>query len=222
MTALAEPNILSDAGPEDMTVATPRFWVLVGIWSVLAWYTALNVEVTAFINGTTYPGWRAIVPGLAEWYLWVPLTPVVLWLAARFPVVRDGRWQSWLVHGAAVIAIALIRGVVYATTTLFIARVAIPLPVGAYLTRIFIGYLPFAAAIYGAILAVHAAAVYASRSRAETLRAARLETQLARAEFAALRSNVHPHFLFNALHSVGALVRARDHDGGGAGDRRVE
>jgi two-component system LytT family sensor kinase len=198
---------------DDVTVASPRFLTLVAIWSVFAWYTALNVEVTAFINGTHYPGWRAIIPGLAEWYLWVPLTPIVLGLAARYPLMRPRQWQPWLVHGAAVCTITLIRGLVYASTTLVIARVVLPLPIGAYLMRIFIGYLPFAAAIYGAILAVQAAAAYASRSRADTLRAARLETQLARAEFAALRSNVHPHFLFNALHSVGALVRARDHDG---------
>jgi|HubBroStandDraft_5_1064220.scaffolds.fasta_scaffold27062_2 two-component system LytT family sensor kinase len=213
MPAFDHLNDPGEPSDDDATVANPRVVTLVAIWSVFAWYTALNVEATAFINGTPYPGWRAIVPGLAEWYLWVPLTPIVLWLAARYPLIRRRRWQPWLVHVSAVFAITLIRGLVYASTTLVIARAALPLPIGPYLIRIFIGYLPFAAAIYGAILAVQTAAAYASRSRADTLRAARLETQLARAEFAALKSNVHPHFLFNALHSVGALVRARDHDG---------
>lgn len=40
------------------------------------------------------------------------------------------------------------------------------------------------------------------------LRAERLHAQLARAQLDSLTSQLNPHFLFNALHSVGGLVRA--------------
>jgi two-component sensor histidine kinase len=40
------------------------------------------------------------------------------------------------------------------------------------------------------------------------LRAERLDVQLARAQLDSLTSQLNPHFLFNALHSVGGLVRA--------------
>lgn len=40
------------------------------------------------------------------------------------------------------------------------------------------------------------------------LRAERLRAQLARAQLDSLTSQLNPHFLFNALHSVGGLVRA--------------
>ena len=40
------------------------------------------------------------------------------------------------------------------------------------------------------------------------LRAERLRSQLAHAQVDTLRNQLHPHFLFNALHSVGGLVRA--------------
>ena len=40
------------------------------------------------------------------------------------------------------------------------------------------------------------------------LRAERLDKELARAQLGSLRSQIHPHFLFNALHSIGGLVRA--------------
>jgi len=39
------------------------------------------------------------------------------------------------------------------------------------------------------------------------LRSATLERELARAQLGNLQSRLHPHFLFNALHSVGGLVR---------------
>ena len=43
-----------------------------------------------------------------------------------------------------------------------------------------------------------------------------LEGQLAGAQLDALRAQLHPHFLFNALHSIGALVRS------GRGDEAVQ
>lgn len=40
------------------------------------------------------------------------------------------------------------------------------------------------------------------------LRAERLEAELVEARLTSLRSQLHPHFLFNALHSVGGLIRS--------------
>jgi signal transduction histidine kinase len=44
------------------------------------------------------------------------------------------------------------------------------------------------------------------------LRAERLRAELARAQVSTLRNQVNPHFLFNALHSVGGLVRAGEEE----------
>ena len=45
------------------------------------------------------------------------------------------------------------------------------------------------------------------------LRTARLEAELANSHLNSLRRQLHPHFLFNALHSVGGLVRSSDSPG---------
>lgn len=42
------------------------------------------------------------------------------------------------------------------------------------------------------------------------LNSANLETQLARAQMDSLKSQLQPHFLFNALHTVGGLIRAKE------------
>ena len=42
------------------------------------------------------------------------------------------------------------------------------------------------------------------------LRAERLEAELVEARLTALKGQLHPHFLFNALHSVGGLIRSAD------------
>ena len=55
---------------------------------------------------------------------------------------------------------------------------------------------------------------YAARRRARQLdlRESRLEAALARAQLDALRLEIQPHFLFNTLNSVSALIRLKEHD----------
>ncbi len=171
-----------------------------------------DMEASAYINGAALPGVRAAVPALAEWYLWVLLTPVVLRLGRRWPIGATRPWRTWAVHGAAVVVTSLLRGIVYGVATVFVARSAPDIPLNAFFVRLVVGFLPTAAVLYGGILSYGVATAYARRHRESEVRNAqresRLEAQLARAELAALRANLNPHFLFNALHSVGALVRS--------------
>ena len=169
-----------------------RTRTLVALWSLPAWYTALNDQMTGLLTGGHLLPWGRMVPPLAEWYLWVPVTPVILRLAARFPIAQRRTWRIIAPHVLAVVTISVLRGAIYTGTSVVFAHAKAPL----WGTIVF--YLPFAAAIYGVIVAIDSAA--------------KLQTQLARAELVALRANLQPHFLFNALHSVGALVRARDED----------
>ena len=55
---------------------------------------------------------------------------------------------------------------------------------------------------------------YGARQRARQLdlRESRLEAALARAQLDALRLEIQPHFLFNTLNSVSALIRLKEHD----------
>ncbi|MDG1050904.1 MAG: histidine kinase [Planctomycetota bacterium] len=74
---------------------------------------------------------------------------------------------------------------------------------------------PRYALIYFALigLALGARAFLTGRTRdreaaALKLRASRLEAALTSAQLSALKGQLHPHFLFNALHSVGGMIRA--------------
>jgi sensor histidine kinase YesM len=59
----------------------------------------------------------------------------------------------------------------------------------------------------GVVLAWHAATFYRD-ARDRQMRAVALEAQLQQAQLDALRSQLNPHFLFNALHSMAELVHA--------------
>jgi signal transduction histidine kinase len=61
--------------------------------------------------------------------------------------------------------------------------------------------------LYGVIAGIATAAANAHRLRAQEAAAARSEALRVRAELQALRAQLDPHFLFNTLHSLMALVR---------------
>jgi two-component system, LytTR family, sensor kinase len=170
----------------------------------------LQMYATAIINGTPAPPARALVPALAEWLIWVPLTPAIMALARRFPIAWPPTARAVAVHAGGIAGAAALRGVVYASATFLVGRIGGTVPFAAYLWRIVLAWLPMAALVWGAIIAAGAALEYARRLKERELRDAELREQLARAELGALRARLHPHFLFNALHSVSALARSGD------------
>src|SRR5437899_6794833 len=63
--------------------------------------------------------------------------------------------------------------------------------------------------LYWAIVASDYGITHYRRLRERELRASQLEAQLAEARLQALKMQLQPHFLFNALHTIGQLVRTR-------------
>ena len=59
---------------------------------------------------------------------------------------------------------------------------------------------------YVAIIAFSHAAAYFRQAQDRALRAAQLETRLAEAQLQALQRQLHPHFLFNTLNGISALM----------------
>ena len=187
--------------------------MLTVVWAVPATCMVLQMYASAYINGADLPAPLAVVPAAAEWLVWIPLTPVVIWVAQRFPLLWPPGASALVVHVTGIIAASMLRGAVYAGATMLVGRVSTSVTYVQLWRRISIGWLPIAAVVWGAIAAAAAAIAYAKRAKENEAHGAALREQLARAELGALRARLHPHFLFNALHSVGALVRAGDNAG---------
>src|SRR6185312_14190405 len=60
--------------------------------------------------------------------------------------------------------------------------------------------------LYSVIILVEHAIVYYRRYQQGLVNAANLQTQLVQSQLQALKMQLHPHFLFNTLHSITALV----------------
>jgi hypothetical protein len=119
----------------------------------------------------------------------------VIWrIARRLPWPRPFRLRFALTHVAAEVTLATVWFLVSKTLGALLLGQGIDLNFGRWTEMIVIG-----AFFYVLVAGV----TYAMDT---TARAARAEAVAARTQLAALRAQLHPHFLFNALHTVVQLI----------------
>ena len=146
-------------------------------------------------------------------YLWALLTPLVMWMGRRFPVWgthhgEDARHtlRNWIAQLVAVVSFVFLHVALFTAASLVLADGMPAIPA----TRLFTGYLAswftLDSIVYCTLLAVFHALVYYRVSQDRALRASQLEARLAQAQLQVLRMQLQPHFLFNTLHTISALM----------------
>src|SRR6202521_1051986 len=87
-----------------------RNWVAVWCgWTALALFFAVSASLTYLSTGRDANWALSIRRSLLEWWLWALLTPIVVWLARRYPLDRHMPWRHGLIHAAAGAALAIVK-----------------------------------------------------------------------------------------------------------------
>lgn len=208
-----------------LSVAGPR-WQSALLGAALA-YTAMGILETIkvylfrHLQGIGKPPGFVFLEVMPWWTLWMPLLPLVLWFARHFRF--DGpRWvRSGVVHLGAAIILSILHVILFSTSyrLLFPDQPGIQATLGGQVRMFMARHLFTDLVTYAGTVGVYLAfenftrfrrtAVAAAQSDA---RAARLQLNLSEARMQALRMELNPHFLFNALNAVAGLVRRREHD----------
>ena len=192
--------------------------LIVGFWSALGALALIRRSLDPRgPAGLDTPG---LVITLAEYGLWAALTPAVFLLVRRLGLDTPRLWRVLLYVG---VAFALAVGVEWVRQTLFASLFPevferrlrrgpgargpggprFDPSLAGIVTRVrFLDEFVIATAVFVAGFARDALV----RLRERETHAARLEAQLADARLRALRMQLNPHFLFNTLHAVSALV----------------
>jgi LytS/YehU family sensor histidine kinase len=206
MMTPAKDDVIADAR------VLPRLpvGVLVALWTVPALLSTLETLVFAALNGRPMPVWRAFASEASGWYTWALITPIVIRLARRYAIARPIRWKYAAVHVAGVVGAGLAQALASTVVGELIGTTSqrfAPL-----LRSWFISQLPFTLIIYVAIVGVSYALRERQRAEARERHAERLAKELAEAQLRALRMQLQPHFLFNTLNAIMALVRDAETD----------
>lgn len=174
-------------------------------WATLALVTASQGYVASLARGAPQ-SWAATFGYTAAFYaVWAVLTPPIAWLTRRVPLNPGSAWRFTRVHVPAGIVAAALQPLLF--TLAFASLYGGGRSWLALWRAMLIGSFHTNLVLYALLALGLAGAALYRRSRDRRLREAELEARLARAELAALRTQLHPHFLFNTLNAISALVR---------------
>jgi two-component system LytT family sensor kinase len=191
--------------------ATPIHWRwIAALWCAGGLFDAIQaVLVLRFAHGSHESWLPVFATEMATWLPWVLATPWIISLARRYPFVRGPTLRAVAVHLAAFITIGAIAEGWTATLQVLFNPWGYRRPPefwDSWSTTLLYHVLIFLIA-YALILTV----TYLVDSRDNVARqiseTARLNEELSRAQLAALRRQMEPHFMFNALNSIAGLVR---------------
>ena len=184
-----------------------KFAALCGVWAVpgLVAGVALGTlaESAAGLAPVSLP--RALAWQLCAWIPWAGWTALISWLVRVLPMRRES-WKP------ALLGYASVGVVVVGFQTLWIVLldkafypVATP-PFAEHARRALFSYADWLIVTYMAVVVAGIGYDFARRFREGQLAAERLRTEMVQAQLLALRSQLNPHFLFNALNSVISLM----------------
>ena len=182
-------------------------------FSLLFWIGIILLEsIQVFAadapEGHTLPAIHYLVWATFNWYLLIPLTPLIYQLGERYPIVGAG-WTTRLVFPHAFICLACLlaqafaRGMAGSLYTIHHELPASPM----FLTRGWIadrGMLCFFA--YWGIAVAAGWSQLREALRRREVHQANVEASLASADLERLRMQIQPHFLFNTLQAAITLV----------------
>ncbi len=172
------------------------------------------------IQGTDRPLLSVLRDEALWWVLWMLLMPGVIALGRRFRF-DGGRWgQVAAIHLTLAVVLSVAHIAAFGAAYYWAVGPTTWGPTAGKTIQVFTGrYLATDLVIYAAALGVYFSFEYYERFRRLALeaaqaegRAARLQLSLVEARIHALRMELNPHFLFNALNAASGLVRKREND----------
>jgi len=179
-----------------------RKWLFV---SIAAW-TAFAVLITAWGDlSRLYDGRKPTTPAdfvtsLAQMYTLGLLTPLLIYVVHKVPPTRRPTALTLCIYFAALVGVCIVGLPLFAfVSNQFLGR---HFTLATTLGEGFFSFLT-----YAVVLTLIVAVTQVQVANERTVRALRLEADLSRLRVEALQRQIHPHFIFNTLNAIGAIMQ---------------
>jgi signal transduction histidine kinase len=195
-------------------VRSIRWHWIAAIWLAGALFDASQTILIMHAEGRHHPWLPLFGTELVSWLPWALATPLVIYLARRYPIVRGMSVRTVGVHLA---AFALISAVAESWSTVLQMLFnpwnnrKWPTFVDTWTTQLTYQVLTFLI-VYALILTVTYLADARESMARQMTETSRLNEELSKAQLAALRRQMEPHFMYNTLNSIAGLVRDQRND----------
>jgi sensor histidine kinase YesM len=175
-------------------IAAALLWTVVGLLFALPGLTAGN--------------WRqSLLGGLTQWWAWGLITPLIFWADAQLPFKERQLGMRIAAH----LLVSVLLTILYFYT--FVSMRALLRMNGwetlaglQFITKAFQQGFLWSWLVYWVIFGARQTFLYYEHYKAGELRLERMERSFSEARLNALRMQLDPHFLFNALNTISSQV----------------
>jgi two-component system, LytTR family, sensor kinase len=184
---------------------------LVG-FTLLGLFETADYALLLHVTGKPVTLAHVVLRECPPWIVWALCVPAVMAWGERFELAWPPRARAVVAHMAGIAATTVLLAIM---RVILERGLGLALPaqgIGRHLLDSLAFSFPLAVITYGATIGLGYAASFSARSR----QLLELQSELSKAQLSALRMQLNPHFLFNTLHTIGALVR--EDNGSGAVD----
>jgi two-component system, LytTR family, sensor kinase len=182
-------------------------------------FTAGWIFLAFFFSGFSYfSNLQGATPQPFEWkrlfltqgiiYSWAILSPLIVFFAKRFRFEQQNWWRLLPAHFIAAVVFLLLHAAILVIFQIIVnpARVAENGGFLAHTLSFLMRGLVAELVMYCLLLSSIYVVDFYRRFQAEQLRSSELKAALASSQLNALKMQIHPHFLFNTLNSISALM----------------
>jgi signal transduction histidine kinase len=191
-------------------LTTPR--AIFGVATFLGLFSGFQAsQWTRFLYPNEHsPLWLLFGINFSYWYAWALLAPLILMVARRFPLEKGVWLRSLPVHILALVVLTVAHIGLFEWVRMSLSHImwtpVKPISWWSKVGETILANFDFEMIAYWAIVGAYSAVRYHGEAQERALKASRLDAQLAEAQLQALQRQLHPHFLFNTLNAISALM----------------
>ncbi len=174
--------------------------LIFGIYTLLVLITIFQQYSSAARFSRPYVWATALVLVAVPGYTWALLTPVIAYFGRLLPITRRKIFRNLTLHLGFATALAILHRIIFIVFQYFFAPETIRFPTDntLLLTMLFLTYIFEGIFSYISIATIYQAYWHFREAQDR-------EFRLQQAELQALKTQLHPHFLFNTLNAISAL-----------------
>ena len=186
-----------------------KFLIILGIWTIIG-LLSLLISLPNYPNDYGNPAVFLVILqwNITQFYTWGFVTPLIVLVLNRFPIERAYILRSILIYTPLCGIVHLLWVIIYVSICYTFLDVPWN-PKPPYLQGLqgtFVSSFKINATIYVAIIISIQALSFYRNYQTERLKSAELQTILAKTQLQVLNTQLNPHFLFNTLTAISALV----------------
>jgi len=173
--------------------------------TLVAIFSSSQTYLTYLVKGETVNFWDTLRKNLHFLFPWVAFTPFIVLLARRFKIDRLKWFRSLPTHLLMSALFSFFHSIIYHLVyriSCWVEGIESIYSVKFHITSLLQGNI----LLYWIILGISYSVDYYKKYRERELERSQLEANLAQAHLQVLKMQLHPHFLFNTLHAISALI----------------